>query len=98
MPLDGRHREEKAETTAQKVDPMSITCPVCQEGTTRPGTTSYTFERDGRVLVVNEVPADVCSHCGEAWLADLVAGHVLSLAAEVRRGPESFLIREYVAV
>ena len=77
---------------------MSINCPVCREGTTRPGTTSYTFERDGRVLVVNDVPADVCSRCGEAWLADLVAGHVLSLAAEARRAGDSFLIREYVAI
>jgi YgiT-type zinc finger domain-containing protein len=77
---------------------MSIICPICREGTTGPGTASYTFERNGQVLVVNEVPADVCSHCGEAWLADLVAGHVLSLAAEARRADESFLIREYVAV
>jgi YgiT-type zinc finger domain-containing protein len=98
MVVEGRHREKERRAASPEVDPMSITCPVCREGTTRPGTTSYTFERDGRVVVVNAVPADVCSHCGEAWLADLVAGHVLSLAAEARRARESFLIREYVAV
>jgi YgiT-type zinc finger domain-containing protein len=77
---------------------MSITCIVCREGRTRPGTTSYTFERNGHTLVVNDVPADVCSSCGEAYLADLVAGHLLALAAEARTSTESFLIREYVAV
>jgi len=77
---------------------MSISCIVCREGRTRPETTSYTFERDGRTLVVNDVPADVCSYCGEAYLADLVAGHLLALAAEVHDSNESFLIRDYVAV
>jgi YgiT-type zinc finger domain-containing protein len=77
---------------------MSISCIVCREGRTRPETTSYTFERDGRTLVVNDVPADVCSYCGEAYLADLVAGHLLTLAAEVRDSAEPFLIRDYASV
>lgn len=71
-------------------------CVVCREGVTRLGTTSYTFERDGRTLVVNEVPADVCNHCGEAFLSDLVAGGVLAIAAQARRSRESLLIRDYV--
>lgn len=71
-------------------------CIVCRESETRPGTTSYTFERDGRTVVVNEVPADVCPHCGEAFLSDLVAGGVLAIAAQARRAKESLLIRDYV--
>jgi YgiT-type zinc finger domain-containing protein len=74
-----------------------MTCIVCHEGEVCPDTTSYGFERDGRMLVVTEVPADVCRHCGEAFLSDLVAGRLLAIAATVRRCEESVLIRSYAS-
>lgn len=43
---------------------------VCRHGDTRPGTTTVAFHRDGRTLVVNEVPAEMCETCGEADVAE----------------------------
>lgn len=40
-------------------------CVICKQGETREGTTSISFDRDGMTLVVVDVPAPVCTDCGE---------------------------------
>jgi len=40
-------------------------CVICKHGETREGTTTVTFDRDGMTLVVKDVPAQVCTNCGE---------------------------------
>ena len=42
-------------------------CTVCRNGETEPGTTTVTLERDGAVVVIRGVPAEVCENCGEAF-------------------------------
>jgi YgiT-type zinc finger domain-containing protein len=42
-------------------------CPVCKHGETQAGEASITLERNGAVLVVRNVPAQVCDNCGEAY-------------------------------
>lgn len=42
-------------------------CPICKHGETQPGEVSVTLERDGAVLVMRNVPAEVCDNCGEAY-------------------------------
>jgi YgiT-type zinc finger domain-containing protein len=42
-------------------------CPICKYGETRSGEASITLERDGAVLVVRNVPAEICDNCGEAY-------------------------------
>lgn len=39
-------------------------CPNCQ-GELKPGTTSYTVNRNGYHLIIDEVPAWVCEQCRE---------------------------------
>jgi YgiT-type zinc finger domain-containing protein len=73
---------------------MDTTCFVCHEGTC--GTTSYTFDRDDRLIVLKDVPAQVCGGCGEAWLDDLVAGAMLRLAAEADPS-DGRMVRSYGA-
>jgi YgiT-type zinc finger domain-containing protein len=45
----------------------------CPKGTYRKGTTTTTLEREGATLVVKDVPAYVCPHCGDALFADDVS-------------------------
>jgi YgiT-type zinc finger domain-containing protein len=47
-----------------------VTCIICHQGETSPGTTTVTFHEAGRTTVVNEVPAEVCENCGEAYVAE----------------------------
>lgn len=75
-----------------------MNCIVCRHGDTRPGTTTIAFYRDGRTLVVNEVPAEVCENCGEAYVAEDVTTELLRMAAEAREAQAIVLVRDYTAV
>ena len=70
-------------------------CIVCHHGETRPGTTTVTFHREGQTVVVNEVPAQVCENCGEAYVAEDVTEKVLEIAAEARKAQAQVLVRDF---
>lgn len=72
-----------------------MTCIVCHNGETRPGTTTVTFHHDGRTVVVNEVPAEVCENCGEAYIAEDVTAKVLKIAADARKMQAQVLVRNF---
>jgi hypothetical protein len=40
-----------------------------------------TFPRDEGVLVVHEVPAEVCGYCGEAYVDEVVTEELLGIAS-----------------
>lgn len=56
-------------------------CVECQVGETVEGTTSLTYTRSGSKLQVlaSGVPADVCLHCGEAYLSEEVAQEIFEI-------------------
>lgn len=70
-------------------------CIVCHNGDTQPGTTSVTFHRDGQTVVVNEVPADVCENCGDAYVAENVTAQLLEIAADARKAQAQVLVRDF---
>jgi YgiT-type zinc finger domain-containing protein len=72
-----------------------MNCIVCDHGQTRPGTTTVTFHRDGQTVVVNEVPAEVCENCGEAYVAEGVTTEVLAIAADARAAQAQVLVRDF---
>lgn len=57
-------------------------CIVCKHGETEPGITSLSVDRGGRVIVIRNLQADVCTTCGEAYLS---AAITKALEAEVER-------------
>jgi YgiT-type zinc finger domain-containing protein len=66
-----------------------VTCILCKNGETRPGTVTVTLERGKTVVVVRDVPADVCENCGEYYLDSSVAQEVYRRAeAAVARNAE----------
>ena len=48
-------------------------CVVCKHGQTEPGTTTITLDRGGLILVMRDVPAQVCPDCGEAYVDEETA-------------------------
>ncbi|NLV45421.1 MAG: type II toxin-antitoxin system MqsA family antitoxin [Candidatus Hydrogenedentes bacterium] len=69
-------------------------CVLCREGETSPGKVTVTLERGGTVIVIKEVPAEVCSNCGEYYLAEEITREVLRLAeAGKEKGVEVEVIR-----
>ncbi len=59
-------------------------CPLCG-GEKESGTTTFTVDLKFGVLVVRDVPALVCSQCGEAWIEDSVAAKLETVVADARR-------------
>ena len=57
-----------------------MTCVLCKNGTTRRGTVTVTLERGKTVVIVRDVPADVCENCGEYYLDSPVAQEVYQRA------------------
>lgn len=48
--------------------PDGLSCRNCPEGKYEEGTTTETYERDGTVMVVRNVPAYVCDLCGDSLI------------------------------
>jgi YgiT-type zinc finger domain-containing protein len=59
-------------------------CPLCG-GEKQSGTTTFAVDLKFGVVVVREVPAFVCSQCGDAWIDDRVTAKLESFVAEARR-------------
>jgi YgiT-type zinc finger domain-containing protein len=59
--------------TDTELTPEGMYCMYCPTGTYQKSTTTMTLERGDATLVVKHVPAYVCSHCGDALLAEAVS-------------------------
>lgn len=57
-----------------------MNCVICKQGSTEPGLTSITLEREGMILIVKRVPAEICSNCGESYVGSDVSREILKLA------------------
>jgi len=66
-------------------------CPICG-GRRIAGTTTFAVDLGFGVVVVRNVPAQVCEQCGEAWLDDAVAERLEDYVADARHN------RQQVAV
>ena len=58
-------------------------CLICRQAELVDGFNSVTFERGEMRLVVKNVPARVCPSCGEAYVREDVAVHLLQIAEDV---------------
>lgn len=63
----------------------SYPCPVCHGGHKQPGTTTFTVDLGYGVVVVREVPAQVCDLCGTDWIEDPVAEKLERIVAQAKR-------------
>jgi YgiT-type zinc finger domain-containing protein len=69
-------------------------CVICKNGKTRKGKATVTLERNGTVVVIKEVPAQVCQNCGEYYLDENMAKEVLKRAEQsVKNGSEIEIIK-----
>jgi YgiT-type zinc finger domain-containing protein len=71
-----------------------MTCPFCRCSTRHAGTTTLTLERGESLIVVRDVPAEVCDNCDEPFVSDAIAAIVLVRADEaVLRGAQVEVLR-----
>jgi YgiT-type zinc finger domain-containing protein len=70
-------------------------CFICNQAETIPGRTTVLFERGHTSLTINNVPARVCSLCGEAYADEAVTAALLHQAGKIARAGTKVAVREY---
>ena len=69
-------------------------CVICKTGETSKGHATVTLQRGPTVVVVRDVPADICSDCGEYYLEAGIAKNLCGLADDaVARHAEVEVLR-----
>ncbi len=69
-------------------------CTICRHGETKAGTVTVTLQRGETIVVVKDVPADICENCGEYYLSESVTKRSLAMAEDAAsRGAEVEIIR-----
>jgi YgiT-type zinc finger domain-containing protein len=57
-----------------------MNCAICRNGQTHPGNATVTLQRGHTVVVIKEVPAEVCDNCGEHFTDEATTDAVLRRA------------------
>jgi len=70
-------------------------CLICRQADVVYGLTSITFERGEMRLVINNVPANICPSCGEAYVGEDVAMQLLQDAEEMSAAGAMDDVMEY---
>jgi YgiT-type zinc finger domain-containing protein len=69
-------------------------CIFCKQGSTSPGNVAVTLSREDTIVVIKNVPAEVCENCSEYFLSEKTTDQVLSRAEEaVKKGAEVEILR-----
>ena len=72
-------------------------CVICKVGETKSGFTNVTLERDGRIVIVKQVPAEICNNCGEYYLSEKVTNSLLKRAEKIVLNNAELEIIQYAA-
>lgn len=72
-------------------------CVTCKHGETQPGKVTVTLQRGESVVVIKEVPAEVCRQCGEYYLDDRTTARVMAMAEEAVKHRAEVEILRYAA-
>ena len=69
-------------------------CVICREGQTAPSQATVTLQRGESTIIFKNVPAEVCTNCGEYYLSESVTDQLLTRAeAAVQSGAELEILR-----
>ena len=72
-------------------------CVICKTGEVKPGTTTFTVERDQMTLVLKEVPARVCQQCGEAYFDEATTQRIEEIAKAAELNGVQVAVQDYAA-
>ncbi len=75
----------------------AMKCVICRHGETAPGKVTVTFEQNGATVVIREVPARVCTTCGEEYVEEEIAARLLEIAEEAAQAGVQIDVRRYIA-
>ena len=72
-------------------------CQLCKNGTTEKGSVTVTFERGSTVVLIKNVPAEICENCGEYYLDEKTTYNILAKAEVAAKNNAEVEILQYAA-
>lgn len=73
-------------------------CALCKVGNTENGKVTITLERDGSIVLIKDVPAEVCTNCGHYYLSEEITRLVMEKGNEaIANGAELEVLKLQVA-
>ena len=72
-------------------------CVICKHGEAESGTVTVTLERDDVTIVFKDVPALICKNCGEEYVNEEIADHLLEVSENAVNSGVQVDIRHYKA-
>lgn len=70
-------------------------CVFCGQGETEPGTATVTLAPENTTIVICDVPAEVCTNCGEEYVSKEIMGQLLRIAREAAHAGVQVDVRTY---
>jgi YgiT-type zinc finger domain-containing protein len=69
-------------------------CVICKFSQIEEGKVTVTLQRGETVVIIKDVPANICKNCGEYYLDEIVTNRVFAQAEEaVNRHAELEILR-----
>lgn len=73
-------------------------CTLCKNGTTEKGLVTVTLEKGGTIVLIKQVPAEVCTNCGHYYLSSEMTKLVLQKGKDAyNKGAELEVVKLQVA-
>lgn len=73
-------------------------CSLCKVGKTEKGKVTVTLERNGAIVLIKEVPAEVCTNCGHYYLSEEITRTIMQKGNEaIEKGAELEVVTLKVA-
>ncbi len=72
-------------------------CQLCKNGTTEKGSVTVTLERGSTVVLIKNVPAEICENCGEYYLDEKTTYNILAKAEIAAKNNAEVEILQYAA-
>jgi YgiT-type zinc finger domain-containing protein len=72
-------------------------CLICKVGETKADSATMTMERGETVIVIREVPAQVCDNCGEPYFDTSTTDQLLAILEKAVQSGVQVDVRHYKA-
>lgn len=74
-----------------------MTCIVCKNGSTKPGKVTVSVDKGKTVVMIREVPAEICTNCGEEYIDAETMKDLEKLVSNAQKAGLNLAIQQYKA-
>ncbi len=74
---------------------MTYACVMCK-GKTEKGKVSHILDLEGHIIIVKNVPAEVCKQCGNYFLDHSIAVKVEKIIDELEKSSAEIMVFNYL--